>query len=303
MTLEIRERQLRDESLVMRYPTREYQIDQPSEMPLVSLPVRCAPTLFNHETENDLKQSLDGSIHISAINTIVLKRQHDWRQGEGFWFWGLIALSASYMGFGLSVWLGRPALAVANLGLLLAYLAMSLQLRYWRSGKTDISIWLFALVIVYTVSLELLRQYLPYTVRLYLIHSVMTIITAHLFWSVIQFYRTTQSTQLIVLATTFAIEFLCASSRLIFTLVYPESTNAQITLYEEPLTMVVLRWVWLLANAMSYLTVMTYELEKTLNKTKPCRYYSKRRVFFLTHSQASTAARTQRPSVEAFLMN
>jgi len=66
MTLEIRERQLRDESLVMRYPTREYQIDQPSEMPLVSLPVRCAPTLFNHETENDLKQSLDGSIHISC---------------------------------------------------------------------------------------------------------------------------------------------------------------------------------------------------------------------------------------------
>jgi len=32
--------------------------------------------------------------------------------------------------------------------------------------------------------------------------------------------------------------------------------------------MVVLRWVWLLANAMSYLTVMTYELEKTLNKNE-----------------------------------
>jgi len=27
--------------------------------------VRCAPTIFNHETENDLKQSLDWSIHIS----------------------------------------------------------------------------------------------------------------------------------------------------------------------------------------------------------------------------------------------
>ncbi len=66
MTLDFRERQLRDESLVMRYPTREYQIDQPSEMPLVSLPVRCALTLFNHETENDLNQSLDGSIHISC---------------------------------------------------------------------------------------------------------------------------------------------------------------------------------------------------------------------------------------------
>jgi hypothetical protein len=69
MTLEFRERQLRDESLVMRYPTREYQIDQPSEMPLVSLPARCVPTVFNHETENDLKQSLDGSIHISRYAT------------------------------------------------------------------------------------------------------------------------------------------------------------------------------------------------------------------------------------------
>ena len=59
MTLDSRERQLRDESLVMRYSTREYQIDQPSEMPLVSLPARCVPTIFNHETENDLIQTLD----------------------------------------------------------------------------------------------------------------------------------------------------------------------------------------------------------------------------------------------------
>jgi hypothetical protein len=56
---------------------------------------------------------------------------------------------------------------------------------------------------------------------------------------------------------------------LFFTLIQPEATNAPITLYEEPVEMVVIRWVWLLANAMSYLTVMTFELEKTLNKTKP----------------------------------
>jgi len=205
---------------------------------------------------------------ISAINTIVLKRQHGWREGEVFWFFGLIALSTSYVGFGTSIWFGRPALSIANLGLILAYLAMSLQLRYWRSGKTDVSVWLVVVVIFYTVLLETFRQYFHYTVRLYLIHSVMTVITAYLFWSVIQYYRTNQSKQLILLASTFAVEFLCASSRLVLGLIRPETTNAQVTLYEEPVEMIVIRWVWLLANAMSYLTVMSFELEKTLNKNE-----------------------------------
>jgi hypothetical protein len=126
---------------------------------------------------------------------------------------GLVALSISYLGFGISVWLGRPALSIANLGLLLAYLAMSLQLRYWRFGKTNVPVWLVVLAITYTVLLETFRHYLPYTVRLYLIHSVMTVITAYLFWSAIQYYRTARSKQLILLASTFAIEFLCAASR------------------------------------------------------------------------------------------
>lgn len=115
---------------------------------------------------------------ISAINTIVLKRQHGWREGEVFWFFGLIALSTSYVGLGTSLWFGRPALTIANLGLILAYLAMSSQLRYWRSGKTDVSVWLVVVVIFYTVFLETFRQYFHYIVRLYLIHSVMTVITA-----------------------------------------------------------------------------------------------------------------------------
>jgi signal transduction histidine kinase len=205
---------------------------------------------------------------VSAINTVVLKRQHGWREGEVFWFFGLIALSISYVGFGSSVWLGRPALTIANLGLILAYLAMSLQLRYWRSGKTNVSMWLVVMVIVYTVLLETFRQYLNYTARLYLIHSVMTVITAYLFWSTIQYYRSTQSKQLILLAVTFAVEFLCASSRLFLALIQPEATDAPVTLYEEPVEMVVIRWVWLVANAMSYLTVMSFELEKTLNKNE-----------------------------------
>jgi signal transduction histidine kinase len=205
---------------------------------------------------------------ISAINTLVLRREHGWQEGEAFWLFGLIALSISYVGFGISVWLGRPALTIANLGLILAYLAMSLQLRYWRSGKTDISIWLVVMVIVYTVLLETFRHNFHYTARLYLIHSVMTVITGYLFWSAIQYYRTNRSKQLILLISTFAIEFLCASSRHIMSLIKPEATDAPVTLYEEPIEMIVIRWVWLLANAMSYMTVMTFELEKTLNKNE-----------------------------------
>jgi C4-dicarboxylate-specific signal transduction histidine kinase len=40
------------------------------------------------------------------------------------------------------------------------------------------------------------------------------------------------------------------------------------TLYEEPIGMVLIRWLWLLANAMSFLTVMSIELEKTMNKNE-----------------------------------
>jgi signal transduction histidine kinase len=205
---------------------------------------------------------------IGAINTAVLKNQHGWREGEAFWFFGLIALSVSYVGFGTSVWLGRPALTIANLGLVLAYVAMSLQLRYWRSGKKNISLWLVLMVLFYTILLETFRHYFHYTVRLYLIHSTMTVITGYLFWSAIQFYRTTQSKQLFILASTFAVEFLCASSRLMITLTHPETTDADMTLYEEPIGMVLIRWLWLLANAMSFLTVMSIELEKTMNKNE-----------------------------------
>lgn len=232
---------------------------------------------------------------ISAINTVVLKRQHGWRQGEAFWFWGLIALSTSYLGFGISAWMGKPALTIANLGLLLAYLAMSLQLRYWRTGKTSISIWLFVGVIAYTVLLETFRAYQPYTDRLYLIHTVMTVITAYLCWSAIQYYRTNRSTQLIILTCTFAIEFLCASSRLLLTLLQPENTNEQMTLYDEPTVMVIIRWIWLLANAMSYMTVMTFELEKTLNKNETLQVLLKEKNLLLNalsginHSDNSAA--------------
>lgn len=205
---------------------------------------------------------------VSAVNTVVLNREHGWREGEAFWFWGLIALSLSYLGFGTSAWFGSQALSIANLGLLIAYLAMSLQLRYWQSGKTNLPIWMIAGAVLYTVLLEYLRATAPYLVRLYLIHLTMAVITCYLFWSAVSYYRKNGSTQLLLLAGTFAIEFGCVFSRLVFTLIQPAPTNHQMTLYEEPIVMIVLRWVWLMANAMSYLTVMTFELEKTLNKNE-----------------------------------
>lgn len=215
--------------------------------------------------------SIAAVLFISAINAVLLNRQHGGLQGQAFWFWGLIALTNSYAGFGFSAWLGSPALTVANFGLLLAYLAMSLQLRYWRTGKSNIPLALILLAIVYTIALETLRAFEPYIVRLHLIHTVMTVITGYLFWSAIRYYRTTKSPQLIVLASTFAIEFLCASARLLFTLVQPDATNQHMTLYDEPVEMIVIRWIWLLANAMSYMTVMTYELEKSLDKNEALR--------------------------------
>ena len=218
---------------------------------------------------------------ISAINTIVLNHQHGWRQGEAFWFWGLVALSISYTGFGVSVWVGKPALIVANIGLLLAYLAMSLQLRYWQTGEKNIPVWLIVGVVFYIVLLETLRVYQTYTYRLHLIQSVMTVITAYLLWSAIKYSRTKRSNQLILLACTFAIEFLCVLTRMVYTLLQPELTNEQMTLYEEPLELIVIRWIWLMANAMSYITVMTYELEKTLNKNETLRVLLKEKKLLL----------------------
>lgn len=218
---------------------------------------------------------------VSAVNTVVLNREHGWREGEAFWFWGLIALSVSYLGFGTSAWLGPIALSIANLGLLIAYLAMSLQLRYWQTGRTNVPILLVAAAILYSVLLEYLRATAPYTIRLHLIHFTMSVITAYLFYSAVSYYRKNGSTQLLVLATTFAIEFTCAFSRLVLTVIQPDPTNQQMTLYEEPVVMVLLRWVWLLANAMSYLTVMTFELEKTLNKNETLRVLLKEKDLLL----------------------
>lgn len=218
---------------------------------------------------------------ISAVNTSVLNREHGWRQGETFWFWGLIALSISYLGFGASAWFGRPALTVGNAGLLVAYLAMSLQLRYWQTAKANIPVWLVAGAVLYTLTLEYLRMTEPYLVRATMIHTVMSIITAYLFVSAVSYYRKNGSKQLIVLSATFAIEFLCAFTRLAITVGVPAYTNQPMTLYEEPLVLVVLRWVWLMANAMSFLTVMTFELEKTLNRNETLRVLLKEKDLLL----------------------
>lgn len=90
---------------------------------------------------------------ISVVNTTVLKREHGWRRGETFWFVGLIALSVSYLGFGASAWFGRPALTIGNAGLLIAYLAMSLQLRYWQTARSNIPVWLVAGAVGYILTL------------------------------------------------------------------------------------------------------------------------------------------------------
>ena len=205
---------------------------------------------------------------ISAFNTLVLIRERDWRQGEIYWLWGLVALALSYLGFGSSAWLGRPALVLGNSGLMVAYLAMSLQLRFWQTGKTNGLIWVGLGALLYSLVLEYLRINEPYLVRSLLIHITMSSITAYLVIAAIGYYRKNGSKQLLLLTVTFIVEFLCAFSRLLLNIVQPELINQQMTLYEEPIILVVFRWVWLVANAMSFLTVMTFELEKTLSKNE-----------------------------------
>jgi signal transduction histidine kinase len=225
--------------------------------------------------------SVAAVLAIGAVNTLVLNQENGWRRGENFWFWGMIALSASYIGFGSSAWFGRPALTIANASLLIAYLAMSLQLRFWQTGKTNGIVWLGVGTLLYTLVLEYLRVNEPYLVRSIMIHTILSAITAYLFVSAVRYYRKNGSKQLLVLSTTFAIEFVCASLRLTITVAVPAFTNQPMTLYEEPLILVVLRWVWLMANTMSFLTVMTFELEKILNKNETLRVLLKEKGLLL----------------------
>ena len=199
-------------------------------------------------------------------NTFTVLRKNDRGLGEQFWLWGLIALAVSYLGYGASAWLGRISLAVANLGFLLSYIFLVLQLRFWRTGKSNIPRLVYIFCVLYLIAFETLRETLPYSYRATQAHGTIFILTCYLIWSSVDLYKKWSSFQIFMLAGTFALEAVCAAIRLSMFWTLSDSTESTTSLLSEPFSMVVVRWIWVLLNAISYLTLMTLILEKTFDR-------------------------------------
>ncbi len=201
-------------------------------------------------------------------NSVVLNLKHGWRPGESFWLWGLVFSSTAYLAYGLSPNLGRPALTVANFAFVLSYVSLTLQLRFWRTGKIHIPPWVYGALLAYVVSFEVSRELFPYIVRAGFAQSIIAGLLGYLTWSSWQLYRQIHSAQLLMICTTFMVEFLCVLSRLWMLLFFSETTANVSSIYSEPAFMVLVRWVWVVANALTYLAIMTYEMEKTLDRNE-----------------------------------
>ena len=199
-------------------------------------------------------------------NSLAVFRKHGKSANEGFWLWGLAFLPIAYLGYGLGPWLGLPSLVVANTGFMLAYLSLALQLRYWETGKSDVPVWLIAACAGYLIGFEVLRLNYPYAARATFGQGLIWLVIVYLLLASIKLYRKTGSVQMLLLGTTFAIESLCAASRVVLLWLVQIPGPDPSHLLAEPFYMVIARWVWLVTNAISYLTIMTYVLEKILDR-------------------------------------
>jgi signal transduction histidine kinase len=204
----------------------------------------------------------------ASFSAIALNRKHGSAPGETFWLWGMVLLAVSYVGFGSSIWAGRSALVIANIAFPLAYVSLTFQLRFWRTGKLNIPRWVYVASVVYILAFEMAREFAPYMVRTSLAHSIVSILLIYLLWSTIKLYRTNGSNQLLILSFTFVIEFLCAFSRLVLPVLLSHQNLMLQSIFAEPDVLMLIRWVWLVANAMSYIAVMTFVLEKTLDRNE-----------------------------------
>lgn len=209
--------------------------------------------------------SLAAILTFGTVNTFFFKPARPLPRGELFWLWGMGCLAISCLGFGLGPEMGRIALAVANLSLLLSYFCISLQLRFWKSGKSDIPRGLIFGTVSYMVVIETMRYHeIPYAYRGGLIHGTMTLVLAYLLLSTAQLYQKNRSDPLIMLGLSFLVEACCALTRTILPIVQemPETMNW----FTEESWMVVARWIWATTNATTYLAIMMYQLEKTTSK-------------------------------------
>ena len=217
------------------------------------------------------------------INIIaVVRKQGGWVAGETFWLWGLVFLSIAYLGYALGLVIGLPSLMVANAAFFLAYACLAFQLRFWDSRRLNIPIWFIFVAISYVVLFELFRFTLPYIARASFAHFVIWCLTVYLLVMVTRLYRKTGSTQMLYLGFTFLVESFCAAARLIVFWFAQETFPDPANLLKEPQYLIVLRWVWLVGTAMSYLTLMTITLEKTLSRNEELQALLKEKYQLLT---------------------
>ena len=211
--------------------------------------------------------SLAAILTFGTINTFFFKLGRSKPRGELFWLWGMGCLAISCLGFGLGPYAGRVALAIANFSLLLSYFCLSLQLRYWKSGKFNIPMGLIAGTLAYMLVIETMRYLdVPYALRGGIIHGTMSILLSYLLWSTAQLYQRNRYPPLIMLGLSFLVEASCALTRTILPIVQemPETMNW----FTEESWMIVARWIWATTNATTYLAIMMYQLEKTTSKSE-----------------------------------
>lgn len=209
--------------------------------------------------------SLAAILIFATVNSLFFSQKYGTAKGEVFWLWGMGFLAMSCFSFGLSPITGRLALAIANLSLLLSYFSLSLQIRFWTRGKYNIPLGLILFGLSYPVMLETVRYLeLPYIYRSSVVHGTMTILVGYLLWSTVQLYRRNQSQPLLMLALTFLVEAGCAMARTIIPFFQTDSQT--VNWFTEESWMVYARWIWTTTNAITYLAIMLYQLEKTTDK-------------------------------------
>ncbi len=209
--------------------------------------------------------SLAAILFFGAINAVLFRRRYATAPGESVWLWGMGFLGVSCLAFGISPHAGKAALAIANFTLLLSYLALTLQIRFWKHGKLQIPAGMICFVFSYAILLESIRYLeVSYVYRSVLIHGTMTVLISSLFWSTLQINKRKPSQPLLMLALTFLVEAACALTRTIIPFV--DIDPGTVNWFTEQSWMVVARWIWATTNAITYLAIMMYQLEKTTNK-------------------------------------
>ncbi|MDO9025491.1 MFS domain-containing histidine kinase [Zwartia sp.] len=206
----------------------------------------------------------------SSVNTFFFNQKYGWKKAESFWLGGMMLLGLSCFSFGVSPFTNRAFLALGNIALLCSYLALILQLRYWKSGQEKIPLVFILFAISYLPILELIRAFNPsYAYRSLVVHSVMCVLTTYLAWSSSQLFRKTKSPQLALLTLTFVIEAVCTFLRAVIPFAQPEAQT--MNWFTEESWMNELRWIWTTTNVVTYLSILAFQLEKSTDQTELLR--------------------------------